>query len=151
MNGPLDTATHDTASLGWVDAVTAAVTAALLVVTFAPWGRSGERTRNSYELVDVVGPAGVVSAARAELAQFWYCVPVLCALVFVCGFWVARRTAGALVAIVGVSVVTFAYLVDRSALVATTGCHTALVVGTAAALWGVVLLVRPRRIGKAPR
>lgn len=149
----MDTQTPERTStrFGWSDLVTAAVTAVVVVTTFLPWGRSGRRARTSYEIVDIVGPAGVVSETYESLARAWYLVPVAAALVLCCGFWLARRTAGALLASVGASVSAFAFLVDRSVLVTTGGCRIAMVVGTGAALWGVGLIVRPRRRGRTPR
>lgn len=138
-------------SLGWSDLITAATTAATVVVTFLPWGRSGQRLRTSYELVDIVGPAGVVSSSYETAARAWYLVPVGAALVFCCGFWAARRVAGVLLTSLGASVSAFAYLVDRSPLVATDACRVAMFLGTGAAMWGVGLLVRPRRTGRGQR
>lgn len=137
--------------LGWSDLVTAVVTAATTAITFLPWGRSGQRLRTSYELVDIAGPAGVVSASYETMARAWYLVPIVAALVFCCGFWAARRAAGALLASVGASVSAYAYLVDRSPLVATDACRVAMFLGTGAAIWGVGLLVRPRRTGRGQR
>lgn len=132
--------------LGWPDAVTAALTLGALAATFAPWARSGERARTSYELVEVAKEAGIVTSLE-PLMRAWYLVPLGCGVVFLCGFFTARRAAGLALATVGAAIAWFSYLVIRSPLLPTGGCRIALLLGTACALWSVGLLVRPRTIG----
>jgi hypothetical protein len=66
----------------------AALTAGLLAVattvaTFLGWGRSGQRSRSSYELVDIADRAGVLPDAWAWAAPLLYLAPAVCGVVLV--------------------------------------------------------------------
>jgi hypothetical protein len=94
--------------------------------TFAPWGTSGTRSRNSYAIVDIADRAGVVPSSMAAVAVAWFLIPALCGLVLVA--LASRRvrlgavlatTLGALVAVGGVLVARSPLAVEPGATLAT--------------------------------
>ena len=113
--------------------------------TFLGWGRSGQRTRTSYELVDVAGRAGVLDGDLAWAAPVWFLVPAACGAALL-ALAVRRRTiAGALTTTLGALVGTGAVLVDRSPLVAQPAVGVAVVLGVVTALSGVAVVVTARK------
>ena len=122
-------------------------TAATTLATFLPWASSGARTRTSYEIVDVVERAGVLSDSTEALAGLWYLVPIVCGLALV---GVAIRsvrlvtlTAGTL----GLTVVAGGMLVARSPLGAEPGLYLAAGLGvvTIASGIGTQIMTKRRR------
>lgn len=128
--------------VGWVAAVLALVTTA---TTFLHWGRSGQRTRTSYELVDVAGRAGVLDDDVAWAATLWFLVPAVCGAALVVLAAHRHAIAGVLMATLGALVGTGAILVDRSPLVAEPAVGVAVVLGGVTALSGVAVLVMARK------
>lgn len=124
----------------------AALSAGLLAVattvaTFLGWGRSGERSRTSYELVDAADRAGVLPDAWAWSAPLLYLAPAACGVVLVA--LAARRTpiAGVAATTLGALVGTAAVLVIRSPLAAEPAAWAAVVLGVGTTLGGVAVLV----------
>lgn len=113
--------------------------------TFLGWGRSGQRTRTSYELVDVAGRAGVLHEDISWAAPLWFLVPAACGLVLVALAAHRRAIAGALTTTLGALVGMGATLVDRSPLVAEPAVRVAVVLGGVTALSGVAVLVTARK------
>jgi hypothetical protein len=112
--------------------------------TFAPWGTSGTRSRNSYAIVDIADRAGVVPSSMAAVAVAWFLIPALCGLVLVA--LASRRvrlgavlatTLGALVAVGGV-------LVARSPLAVEPGATLATAAGACTVLASVAVWVTHR-------
>jgi hypothetical protein len=127
---------------GWVAGVLTLVTTA---TTFLGWGRSGQRVRTSYELVDVADRAGVLADDAAWAAPLWFLGPAACGAVLVALAAHRRALAGALTTTLGALVGTGAVLVDRSPLVAEPAVGVAVVLGAATALSGVAVLVTARK------
>lgn len=86
------------------------------VLTALPWGSSGDRSRSSYEIVDVVDRAGVMPPSTAGLAPLWFFVPALCGAAVVAAALHAPRSASILAGTLGAVVVVGGVLVARSPL-----------------------------------
>lgn len=89
---------------GFVAARTVAVAglATVVLASFAPWLRSGERTRSSYDLVQVVDRIDVLDGGSLRwLPTAWVCVPLLAAIAIACFVGGAPRWAAGLSAVVG--------------------------------------------------
>lgn len=126
----------------WAAGLLALVTT---VTTFLGWGRSGQRVRTSYELVDVADRAGVLADDAAWAAPLWFLAPAACGAVLVALAAHRHAIAGALTTTLGALVGTGAILVDRSPLVAEPAVGVAVVLGGATALSGVAVLVTARK------
>lgn len=113
--------------------------------TFLAWGRSGERSRNSYELVDVAGRAGVLPGSLASLAPLWFLVPAACGLVVVAVAARRHALAGVLTTTLGALVGTGAILVARSPLIAEPAVMAAGGLGACTVLSGVAVLGTARK------
>lgn len=127
---------------GWVTGVLALVTTAS---TFLGWGRSGQRTRSSYDLVDVAARAGVLDDDLAWAAPLWFLVPAACGLALVALAAHRHLVAGAITTTLGALVGMGAILVDRSPLVAEPAVGVAVVLGGATVLSGVAVVVTARK------
>lgn len=121
--------------------VTVAAACAVVAAAFLPWGRSGQRSRSSFELVDVAERAGLLPSPWAGLAPIWYLVPALVGLAVI-ALAVGRPTMSAVLGgVIGVMSITGSTLLFRSPLIPEIGAWTALVTGTVAtagALWSVL-------------
>lgn len=126
----------------WAAGTLAVITTA---TTFLGWGRSGERTRTSYELVEVAGRAGVVDPDLAWLAPLWFGVPAACGVVVLALAMRRRVIAGGLTTTLGALVGMGAILVDRSPLVAAPAARVAVALGGATVLGGAAVLVTARK------
>lgn len=113
--------------------------------TFAPWGRSGERWRTSYEIVDVAERAGVIPAGAASLAPLWYLVPALAGALLVAAALGRPHLVTALAGTLGALVGTGSVLVARSPLGTAATVPVAAVLGVATALCGAAVLVTARK------
>lgn len=118
---------------------------ATTATTFLGWGRSGERSRSSYALIDAAERAGMLPDRLAWSAALLYLAPAACGLVLVA--IAARRTAVAAAAAttLGALVGTAAFLVIRSPLVAEPAARAAVVLGAGTTLGGVAVLVTARK------
>ena len=116
----------------------AAVAAATsTAATFLPWASSGARTRTSYEIVDVVERAGVLSDSTEVLAGLWYLVPVACGLVLVGVAVRSVRLVTLTAGTIGCTVVAGGMLVARSPLGAEPGLFLAAGLGVVATASGI--------------
>ncbi len=109
------------------------------------WGRSGDRSRSSYELVDVADRAGVLPERIAGLAPVWFLVPAVCGVVVIAVAARRRALAGLATTTLGALVGTGAILVARSPLVAEPAVLAAAVLGACTVLNGVVVLGTTRK------
>ncbi|HEX4902582.1 MAG TPA: hypothetical protein VFV42_07215 [Acidimicrobiales bacterium] len=127
----------------------AAVAALLGVVAAAatalPFGRSGQRWRSSYELVDVADAAGVLPAGIAGIAAAWYLVPALAGAVVVAAALRRPSAAGGLATTLGALVGTGSILVGRSPLTTGPAVAAALVLGAGTTLSGAIALAAARK------
>jgi hypothetical protein len=114
-------------------------------ITFLGWGRSGRRTRTSYELVDIADRAGVLPDTLAGIAPIWYLVPALCGLLVLAAAVRRHRIAGAAATTLGALVGTGAVLVERSPLVAAPAARAALVLAVCTVLSGAAVLGTARK------
>lgn len=118
---------------------------ATTATTSLDWGRSGERSRTSYELVEVVDRAGVLDGAAARWAPLWFLVPTICGIALVALATRRHVVAGLVTATLGALVGTGAILVDRSPLVAEPAVWVAVALGGATVLSGAAVLVTARK------
>jgi len=130
-----------------VDRVAGAVTAcglATTVTTALDWGRSGQRWRSSYELVEVAGQAGVLPDRAAGAAQAWFLVPALAGVLLLAAALRRHVLAGGAATTLGALVGIGSFLVGRSPLVPGPAATAALVLGAVTAIGGVAVLVTAR-------
>ncbi len=118
---------------------------ATTAATVPGWASSGERTRTSYELVEVADRAGVLDDGAAWAAPLWFLVPAACGLALLALALRRHVVAGVVTATLGGLVGTGAILVDRSPLVAEPTVGVAVVLGASTALSGVAVLVTARK------
>lgn len=117
-----------------------------LCTTFLPWGRSGERARNSYEIIDVVGDAGVLPDHLAGPARAWLLLPIVTGVALLLAAVGLRRWAATVAGIVGATAAVGAVVVQRSPLVAEPGTYGAIASGVVTLSISVVVLgARPSR------
>lgn len=121
--------------------VVCALAVATTLSTFGSWGASGDRTRNSYAIVDVVERAGVLSASSADLSGLWYFVPALCGLVLLCSALGRVAIAGALATTLGALVAAGGALVARSPLMVQPAATFGTLVGLCTILAGALALL----------
>lgn len=112
--------------------------------TFAPWGRSGEASRSSYQIVDIADRAGVVPDSAANFTWVWYLVPILCGAAFVAAALGRPRSVGAVCTILGALVVAGAVLVSSSPLVTEPGAVAGGLAGVTTIVIGAATVVAPR-------
>lgn len=124
-------------AIPWVR-VAVVATVATASTTMAPWARSGNRVRTSYDLVEVVGRAGVVPDRYDWFASAWLAVPALCGLVLVMAALGRRHAAAVLATTLGALVGIGGVLVLRSPLVAEFGARGGTVLGAVTVLAGVL-------------
>ena len=128
-----------------VRALPAGLVLATTATTFLAWGRSGERSRNSYELVDVADRAGVLPGSVSGIAPVWFLVPAACGVAVLAVAARRHALAGALTTTLGALVGTGAILVARSPLVAEPAVVAAGVLGACTVLSGVAVLGAARK------
>ena len=118
---------------------------AAALATALPFGRSGQRWRSSYELVDVAGAAGVLPDGVAGLAPLWFLVPALAGAALVAAALRRPAVAGGLATTLGALVGTGSILVGRSPLGTGPAVVAALVLGAGTTLSGAVALGAARK------
>lgn len=123
---------------------------AATAATFAPWGRSGEASRSSYQLVEIAGRAGVVPDWASAFTPLWYVVPILCGLAFIAAAAGRPRSVGTVCSILGALVVLAAVLVSSSPLVTESGAVAGGLAGAVTIVIGAAIVVAPRpEVGEA--
>lgn len=115
------------------------------IIAFAPFARSGDRTRTSFELVDVAGRAGVLPSPYDRLAPVWYSVPAICGVVLLAVSLRRHRLAGASATTLGLLVSGAGVLVQRSVLASTPATVLAIPLGALTAGCGIAVLITARR------
>lgn len=116
-----------------------------LFASFLPWASSGERLRDSYELVSVAGRLDLVPSALAGPSRAWSLLP-LCTLV-TCVAVILRRTwlFATMSLIVGIAFVSLAIVVLRSPLGVEPGAPVGVVAGTSSVIGALIAIVAQRR------
>jgi len=116
-----------------------------LLASFLPWASSGERLRDSYELVAVAGRLDLVPSALAGPSRAWSLLP-LCTLA-TCIAVILRRTwlFATLSLIVGFASVSLAIVVLRSPLGVEPGAQVAVVAGMSSVVGASIAIVAQRR------
>lgn len=118
---------------------------ATTLITFLAWGRSGQRSRSSYQLVEVADRAGVLPDRWASAANLLYLAPAACGLVLV-GLASRRHAlAGVATTTLGALVGTAAILVARSPLVVESAARAAVLLGAGTTLSGIAVLRTARK------
>ena len=128
-----------------VSILAAALALATTASTFLHWGRSGERSRTSYELVDVADRAGVLPEDLAAVAPLWFLVPAACGVAILAIAARRRALAGVVTTTLGALVGTGAILVNRSPLVTAPAVLAAAILGGCTVLSGFVVLGTARK------
>ncbi len=83
-------------------AIAIAGLATIVLASFGPWLRSGERARTSYELFEVVDRLGLLGdGALRLLPRIWVCVPCLAAVAVALFACRSAKLAAAVTAVVG--------------------------------------------------
>lgn len=116
--------------LTWL-AILAASTA--LVAAFLPWGRSGQTSRSSFQLIGVADRLDVLQGSARSAAYLWFVLPVLVGLA-----WLARSVgrsalAASLAATAGLICLAASELTVRSPLAVEYGATIARWAGIVAA------------------
>ena len=113
--------------------------AAIVVGSFGPWLRSGDRVRTSYELFQVVDRLGFLGeGALSWLPRAWSCVPLLAALALLGHVRGAHRAGAAIAALVAGASLTVAGGVLASPMASDWGSVLG-VVGAVVTLAGVIV------------
>ena len=115
--------------------------AAIVLASFGPWLRSGERARTSYELFEVVDRLGLLGdGAFRLLPRLWVCVPCLAAValaLFVCR---SPKLAAAVTAVVGGFSMVVGWAVQDAPLTAEWGSRIGVGGGFVALLGATVVI-----------
>lgn len=139
----------------WSRIVLSAAVTVLLVGSFLPWVRTGDRRRNSYALMGLIdrlefAPGGL--AARA--VGWWPIVPTLCVLTLIAAWWPRPRTAAVVGLIAALYAGGVAVAVNQAPIKPLAGTTLAADAGIVAALAALVCLatsLKPtRRAGSSP-
>jgi hypothetical protein len=123
---------------GLADALCLAATVAVGIASFMPWGKSGEASRSSYEIVVLAVRLDVLPSGTAALAHGWIALPVLTGgALFAWGVGqpALATTLGALVGALGVG---FAALIYQSPLVVEAGATIAAIAGVVAIVMAAI-------------
>ena len=113
---------------------------------FLPWGASGRRERNSYELIAVLDRLEVLDGAAADAAKAWYLAPLLAGATLLAAAAGLRGVASALAAVVAAGGAVLAVLTRRSPVLDRFGTSVTLV---AAGVVGVGLVLALVQRGRA--
>lgn len=114
------------------------------LASFLPWGASGRRTRNSYELVSVAGRLDLVPDALILPSRAWYflplCVIAICLFMFLrCLWWATVLSLS-----VGLVALGLAVAVLGSPLGVEPGARAAVVTGSCSVVGALAMMVRTR-------
>lgn len=116
----------------------------IVVGSFGPWLRSGDRLRSSYELFEVAERLGFLGEGPLRwLPRVWICVPLLAAVAFALCVVDRNLAAGAVGIVVGVYAVVVSAGVLRSPLRAEWGCALG-------ALGGAVTVLSASAVASVP-
>ncbi len=128
---------------GFVAARAASVAglAVVVVASFGPWLRSGERVRSSYDLVKVVDRIEVLDGGALRwLSTVWVCVPLLAAIALACFVGGAPRWAATVGAVVGAFALLAGWAVLDAPLRAEWGTRVAVVGGALVLISGAAVI-----------
>jgi hypothetical protein len=127
-------------------AVTIAGLVTVVIASFGPWLRSGQRSRTSYELFEVVGRLGLLGEGALRLVpRLWVCVPVLAGVslaLFVGG--IPKLAAAAAVAVGGFSLIV-GWALQDAPLTAEWGSRVGVAGGLAAVTGAVAVTLIAQR------
>ena len=123
--------------------------AAVLVVAFLPWVRSGERDRNSFELLRSADRLDLIDGVVQRAAQIgWLLLPVAVGMVVVALALGHGRIAAAGALAAGLASLIIGALVVSSALDSTPWPAVAFALGVGVALVATIELVQERNSGR---
>ncbi|MCB0976339.1 MAG: hypothetical protein KDB02_02660 [Acidimicrobiales bacterium] len=132
-------------ALPWV---IAALVAVAVGSTFAPWFRSGDVTRTSYETIRTAARLDLLDGSAATVARFgWSFVPLMGCLAVLALLLEHRRVGALFAAIVGAASVALAAVVSRAPDNVEWGATVSIVAGLALLVASVLLLSTPNREG----
>lgn len=124
------------------DLVLTAGALVVLVGTFAPWVRTGERQRSSYRLLGLIDRLGFTPDGVAALAvRWWPLVPLLATATTIAAWWPLRRASAGLGTLTAVYVTGVAIAVGRAPVPTLVGrslvlCGAAVLI--AGAIWATI-------------
>ena len=108
---------------------------------FLPWVRTGERERNSFELIGVARRLRVLQSAWEQPASAaWYFVPLVIALALVAAAVGRRAVAGGLLALAGAAGIAVGVAVAAAPLAVLPGLRVTIVGAVGAGAAGVAVL-----------
>lgn len=122
----------------------AGVVAAIVAVSFLPWGLSGSVGRSSYELVDSSRSLGLLDEGTARIAPAWFGLPFVAAATVGALATGRRRLAGVLGIAIGLAVLGAALIVKSSPVGVDTGAIAGALLGPTTVVVGAVLLIPER-------
>ncbi len=126
----------------------------VLVVAFLPWVRSGERERNSFELLRSADRLDLIQGVPQRVAQLgWLLMPVAVGIVVIALALGRSRIGAAAASVVGVFAAVIGGLVAVSSLEVTIWPSIATALGLVVAVLAVVGLIRRgtfRRVSTKP-
>jgi hypothetical protein len=112
-----------------------------VAAAFLPWVRTGERERNSFELIGVARRLHVLQSAWEQPASAaWYFVPFVVALALVAAAIGRRAVAGALLAVAGLAGALVGLAVAGAPLGVLPGLRVTIVSAVGAGAAGVAVL-----------
>ncbi|HEX2576170.1 MAG TPA: hypothetical protein VHK88_07455 [Aquihabitans sp.] len=110
----------------------AALAAAAVAVSFAPWLRTGDARRTSHEVVRAADRLGVLDAGpQAAVSVAWAFLPLVAVFAVLALVLERRRLAGALASIVGALAVALALVLENARRSADWGATAGLAIGSA--------------------
>ncbi len=116
-----------------------------LGVSFIGWGRSGSRSRSSYELVRSARSLDLLDGLWADLAQVWFVIPLLVAVAVVAGIFNRTGVLAVLGVAIGSLLLVGWWQVKESILGVDTGATAGAVLGLAAVVLSLWLLLDNKR------
>ena len=133
-------------------AVAIAALAAIVLASFAPWLRSGERTRSSYDLVKVIDRIELLGGGSLRwLPAVWVCVPLLAAVALACFVAGAPRWAASVGAVVGGFALVVGWAVLEAPLRAEWGSRVAVGGGALVLISGTAVIATATSQERNPR
>jgi hypothetical protein len=120
-----------------------------LGVSFVGWGRSGSRSRSSYELVRSARSLDLIDGLWADVAQGWFVIPLLVAVAVVAGLFNRSGVLALLGVAIGSLLMVGWWQVKESILAVDTGATAGAVLGLAMVVLSLWLLLDSKGRGRS--
>ncbi|MEX2658737.1 MAG: hypothetical protein WD232_03495 [Acidimicrobiales bacterium] len=122
--------------------VTAVGVAGTALASFLPWARSGERLRNSYELIDVVGRLELIPVVLVGPSRLWSLLPLAAVLTCIAVFFQRPWCTTVLSLFVGLAALGLVVAVVDSPLGVGFGAWAATLTGVLSAIGALNVIAR---------